>query len=95
MKFCLQNAITISIPGPPVALGAAIVIIIAAYTTISLVKKRGRLRLPPGPPSEPLLGHYRVVPLDAAFKQYNEWAKEYSTVLQWVTPSSVNTANLR
>lgn len=34
--------------------------------------------LPPGPPGEFILGHHRTVPVDAAFKQYAKWGKEYS-----------------
>ncbi|KAH8880599.1 cytochrome P450 [Thozetella sp. PMI_491] len=40
---------------------------------------RRRAPLPPGPPSEFLLGHYRVVPLDASFKQYAKWGREYNS----------------
>jgi hypothetical protein len=34
--------------------------------------------LPPGPPAEFLIGHYRIVPTDASFKAYAEWGKQYS-----------------
>ncbi|KAK3370611.1 putative O-methylsterigmatocystin oxidoreductase [Podospora didyma] len=63
-------------------LGAAVVVTFA-YCAICLVKRvagtPGNPPLPPGPPGEFLLGHYRVVPLDAPFRKYAEWAKEYNT----------------
>ena len=37
--------------------------------------------LPPGPPGEFLLGHYRKIPVDAVFKQYAKWGKEYGMCL--------------
>jgi hypothetical protein len=36
------------------------------------------LPLPPGPPSEFLLGHTRVIPQENAAKVYSRWSKEYS-----------------
>src|SRR6185295_7138855 len=43
--------------------------LLAGYSLFRLVARRWRRGppLPPGPPGEFLLGHYRVVPLDAAF----------------------------
>lgn len=52
---------------------------IYGYLAYKKIVKRNRSPLPPGPPGEFLLGHYRVVPVDAAFKTYDEWAKKYST----------------
>ena len=37
-----------------------------------------KLPLPPGPPSEFLLGHTRVIPQENAAKVYSKWSKEYS-----------------
>ncbi|EKJ73242.1 hypothetical protein FPSE_06507 [Fusarium pseudograminearum CS3096] len=37
------------------------------------------LPLPPGPPSEFLLGHTRVIPKENAAKVYSRWAKEYNS----------------
>jgi hypothetical protein len=41
--------------------------------------KKNRLPLPPGPPAEPLLGHYRLIPDEAPFKQYAQWAEDYNS----------------
>ena len=53
--------------------------ILALYQLFRLLfpDKRTRLPLPPSPPREWLLGHYRSVPMDAAFKKYAQWAEEY------------------
>ena len=53
-------------------------VISACICLVLIYWPRKRVRLPPGPPREFLLGHYRVVPVDAAFKQYEKWGKEYS-----------------
>ncbi|RGP79472.1 hypothetical protein FLONG3_2433 [Fusarium longipes] len=37
------------------------------------------LPLPPGPPSEFLLGHTRVIPKENAAKTYSRWSKEYNS----------------
>lgn len=55
-----------------------LLIVLVAYRALCLIRKKDAPPLPPGPPAEPLLGHYRIVPQDAAFKQYAQWAKEYS-----------------
>ena len=53
------------------------VVALAYYRAYRGISTRKRLPLPPGPPSEFLLGHYRVVPEDAAFKAYAAWSKQY------------------
>lgn len=58
---------------------AAVVAGYCLFRLYAVLNRRGA-PLPPGPPGEPLLGHYRVVPTDAAFKKYAEWAKQYSTL---------------
>ncbi|KAK4173810.1 cytochrome P450 [Triangularia setosa] len=52
---------------------------ILTYQTVQFLRAKTRPLLPPGPPGEFLLGHYRVVPEDAAFKKYAEWAKQYES----------------
>ena len=80
MNYVLWYLDTLGLSRIAVVLGLAAVILLAAYRTFR-ERKRGNPPLPPGPPPEPLLGHCRIVPEDAAFKQYDEWAREYSTAL--------------
>jgi hypothetical protein len=70
-------------------LGLTVAVFLAAYCVLR-ARKRDIPPLPPGPPSELLLGHYRVVPEDATFKQYAEWAKEYSTISKRIHPFAVD-----
>lgn len=35
--------------------------------------------LPPGPPGEPLLGHFRLVPAVGPEQKYIEWGKKYNS----------------
>jgi hypothetical protein len=63
---------------PAAILGLFVVIFLAAYRTLCLVREKRIRPLPPGPPAEFLLGHCRAVPEDAAFRRYAEWADEYS-----------------
>lgn len=59
---------------------AAVVAGYCLFRLYAVLNRRRGAPLPPGPPGEPLLGHYRVVPTDAAFKKYAEWGKQYSTL---------------
>ncbi|KAK3325975.1 putative O-methylsterigmatocystin oxidoreductase [Apodospora peruviana] len=76
------------------------VIALTGYHVYGVISRKTRLALPPGPPAEFLLGHYRVVPEDAAFKKYAEWSKEYhSDVLffetfgtRWIVLNSLESA---
>ncbi|KAK0666427.1 putative cytochrome P450 E-class, group I [Cercophora samala] len=73
---------------------------ISTYQTLQLLRARTRPPLPPGPPGEFLLGHYRIVPEDAAFKKYAEWAKEYDSDIlffetfgtKWIVLNSLESA---
>ena len=78
MGYGLQLVGSSSPSGTVAILGLTVAVFLAAYRMLRM-PWRGKPPLPPGPPPEPILGHYRVVPEDAAFKQYAEWAKEYST----------------
>jgi len=55
---------------------------VAGYCLFGLVLLRSEKKtpalLPPSPPGEFLLGHYRVVPVDAPFRKYAEWGQQYS-----------------
>ncbi|KAK0642229.1 cytochrome P450 [Cercophora newfieldiana] len=57
---------------------AALVLVVGALV-YRRVQQRRKLPLPPGPPSEPLLGHLRVVPADHPEFQYTQWGKEYGS----------------
>ncbi|KAK4122222.1 hypothetical protein N657DRAFT_646904 [Parathielavia appendiculata] len=74
----IHCVLTQYLPGAEVLLGLAVVIFLAAYGALKEPKTR-KPPLPPGPAPEPLLGHYRVVPEDAAFQRYAEWAADFST----------------
>ncbi|KAL1849600.1 hypothetical protein VTK73DRAFT_9847 [Phialemonium thermophilum] len=70
------------------------------YVAAGLVRARRRPPLPPSPPREFLLGHYRTVPIDEAFKFYADLGKQYkSDVLffetfgtKWVVLNSLKAA---
>ena len=61
----------------PLACAVAAVAGYCLFRLLVLARRRS-VPLPPGPPGEFLLGHYRAVPDDAPFKRYAEWGKEYS-----------------
>lgn len=73
---------------------------ISTYQVVHFLRARNRPPLPTSPPGEFLLGHYRLVPEDAAFKKYAEWSKEYnSDVLffetfgtKWIVLNSLESA---
>ena len=62
----------------PTRFGAVAVVALVGYFVFQRLFRGAKLPLPPGPPSEFVLGHYRVVPEDASFKAYANWGKEYS-----------------
>lgn len=57
-------------------------IAVSAYNHFSKSLRRGnpnfKAPLPPSPPGDFLLGHFRHVPEDESFRKYAEWSKEYS-----------------
>ncbi|KAK1778024.1 cytochrome P450 [Copromyces sp. CBS 386.78] len=67
------------------AAGIAIGLFIAysAYKNLSEAYRRGdpwrKFPLPPSPPGDFLLGHYRHVPEDESFRKYSEWSKKYNS----------------
>ncbi|KAI8270418.1 Cytochrome P450 monooxygenase COX2 [Colletotrichum sp. SAR11_239] len=63
---------------------AILLIAAAALALHKLIARRGsakrrNLRLPPGPPGEPILGHLRVIPTDNPEYAYAAWSKEYNS----------------
>ncbi|KAK4202012.1 cytochrome P450 [Triangularia verruculosa] len=79
---------------------AILILGVLTYLAFQFWRARTRPPLPPGPPGEVLLGHYRLVPEDAAFKKYAAWATQYnSDVLyfhtfgtKWIVLNSLNAA---
>ncbi|KAJ7600409.1 cytochrome P450 [Mycena floridula] len=62
--------------------------------------RRKRSSLPPGPPAEPFIGHFRLFPTHDAHKAFQSWAKTYGDVmyfgsfgLKLVILSSMEVAN--
>ncbi|KAH8879650.1 cytochrome P450 [Thozetella sp. PMI_491] len=62
------------------ALGMASVLglILWSYVVTPRLRRKG-VPLPPGPPSEPILGHLRVVPEYSPEYTYQRWSKEYGS----------------
>ena len=63
---------------PAVLLAAAASICFVSLYLVPRVLGKRKYHLPPGPPGEFVLGHYRKIPFVAAFKQYAKWSREYS-----------------
>lgn len=59
----------------------ATIISILALFSFLVIQARKRARkafpLPPGPPSDPLIGHLRVMPSEKQEDVFHEWAKTY------------------
>lgn len=79
MKQDFSSLLHLGASSPIAVLGLAAIVLFGVYRAL-WSRNRGNPPLPPGPPSEPLLGHYRIVPQDAAFRRYAHWAKEYGIV---------------
>lgn len=62
-----------------VALGAAVVALFIwqIYVRCFTVKNNSGFPLPPGPKGDPILGHFRVVPLENPEFSYIKWGKEF------------------
>ena len=64
--------------------GVTIGLIIAylAYKHFSEARRRGfphkKAPLPPGPPGDFIIGHYRHIPEEESFRKYQQWSKQYS-----------------
>ncbi|TVY56444.1 Cytochrome P450 monooxygenase patI [Lachnellula cervina] len=60
-------------------LGVAIAVISIGIYRLLQVGKRDK-RMPPGPPTLPILGNIHQIPTTGLFKQFREWSKEYGSV---------------
>lgn len=56
------------------------VTLLAAYKLVAYLGAPAS-RLPPSPPSDPLIGHALKIPLDEPYKTYAEWGKNYGRYL--------------
>jgi hypothetical protein len=54
-----------------------LIIILGGFLAQNLSKKRGPYPLPPGPPAEPILGHFRKIPALSPEHKYIEWGRQY------------------
>lgn len=55
----------------------AILLILFACSIALRHRRSFKLPLPPGPPSDPILGHLRYIPPENPELRYAEWAKVY------------------
>ncbi len=55
----------------------SILLILGILLVTRLKARRGPYPLPPGPPGEPLLGHFRLIPTLHPEDKYIEWGKKY------------------
>ena len=51
------------------------------YGLLLTRRKRHALRLPPGPPADPLLGHLRIMPSKNPHETFYAWSKQYGDVM--------------
>ncbi|KAF7422334.1 hypothetical protein PC9H_010490 [Pleurotus ostreatus] len=53
----------------------------AGLVSFLVLKARKKTNYPPGPPSDPLIGHLRVLPFDNQDVIFHTWAKKYGDVM--------------
>jgi cytochrome P450 len=63
---------------PHLLIGGGLLLALAIYR-ILLIGRRDP-RMPPGPPTIPILGNLHQIPSSGLFKQFREWAKEYGSI---------------
>ncbi|KAI9836035.1 MAG: hypothetical protein M1819_001646 [Sarea resinae] len=59
----------------------SVLILVSAYGLYRLLSigKRDK-RMPPGPPTLPILGNFHQIPRTGLYKQFQAWAKEYGSI---------------
>ncbi|KAF7288861.1 Cytochrome P450 [Mycena chlorophos] len=63
--------------------------VLAALVVLGLLfrpKRNAHLRLPPGPPQDPLIGHLRSMPATKIADTYHNWAQKYGDVMHLQLP---------
>ena len=55
-----------------------ILAVVLAYVLYLRLKRASGPPLPPGPPADPLIGHFRINPQHNAERVYLRWSKELS-----------------
>ncbi|EKM55763.1 uncharacterized protein PHACADRAFT_256622 [Phanerochaete carnosa HHB-10118-sp] len=65
----------------PSTLIAAAFIFLAVLLAYHRPAKAKRVKLPPGPPADPIIGHLRVFPRTDLGKTFHEWSKRYGKSL--------------
>lgn len=79
LQDCAMYALRFETPSPVTAIAALVVISWIMYIGIRPYLRFGLpAPLPPGPPLEPFVGHWRKVPLENAHLKYMEDAEKYS-----------------
>lgn len=72
-------ALELTIQSPVTAITILVLVFWVVYLGIRPYLRFGHLaQLPPGPPLEPFVGHWRKVPLENAHLRYIEDAERYS-----------------
>ena len=56
------------------ALGVALAVLAVGW---GVRRRRARAHLPPGPPADPIVGHYRIFPRTYQAEHFFEWSKTY------------------
>ncbi|KIY53510.1 cytochrome P450 [Fistulina hepatica ATCC 64428] len=70
-----------SLPADLTIVAACILVILShlIYSWLKRAQRRSAYPLPPGPPGEPVLGHFRIVPTSSPEYAYAQWSKEYNS----------------
>ena len=71
--------LSIFTPRPVIGLLFLLVVTIGARCVKHVNSVRKGLRLPPGPPANPIWGHLGVIPEDHPEHQFIEWSKQYNS----------------
>ena len=59
---------------PVLAFNVALLVFVAVW---QIRKRRREAHLPPSPPSDPIIGHYRIFPRSYQAEVFFQWSKKY------------------